>query len=272
MSEKKEITGKEFYGKENPIREAFKPILPFVVPHMVFPMENFAERIEELQQILSERLELQSLTDENVPTDFYNQDNDYVDWKNHLFNDFFAQEIELISKAWFDWNIDVKEYSEGKVNDHPTSSPEADNSLYQEKVHGMTVTSAWVEQAQTFHQHLPHDHGVENFSCVLFAGFDNKVHESTCLVSPYRSADGMIYQYNPHVNEGDILVIPGNLLHYTTQNRSTKPRTVIVFNLQFKSYLLESANLVREDLMKMFGEPGVGNTALYNSRDWFKDE
>ena len=134
----------------------------------------------------------------------------------------------------------------------------------------MTVTSAWVEQAQTFHQHLPHDHGVENFSCVLFAGFDNKVHESTCLVSPYRSADGMIYQYNPHVNEGDILVIPGNLLHYTTQNRSTKPRTVIVFNLQFKSYLLESANLVREDLMKMFGEPGVGNTALYNSRDWFK--
>ena len=272
MSEKKEFTGKEFYGKENPIREAFKPILPFVVPHMVFPMENFAERIEELQQILSERLELQSLTDENVPTDFYNQDNDYVDWKNHLFNDFFAQEIELISKAWFDWNIDVKEYSEGKVNDHPTSSPEADNSLYQEKVHGMTVTSAWVEQAQTFHQHLPQDHGVENVSCVLFAGFDNKVHESTCLVSPYRSADGMIYQYNPHVNEGDILVIPGNLLHYTTQNRSTKPRTVIVFNLQFKSYLLESANLVREDLMKMFGEPGVGNTALYNSRDWFKDE
>ena len=271
MSEKK-FTGKEFYGKENPIREAFKPILPFVVPHMVFPMENFAERIEELQQILSERLELQSLTDENVPTDFYNQDNDYVDWKNHLFNEFFAREIELISKAWFDWNIDVKEYSEGKVNDHPTSSPEADNSLYQEKVHGMTVTSAWVEQAQTFHQHLPHDHGVENFSCVLFAGFDNKVHESTCLVSPYRSADGMIYQYNPHVNEGDILVIPGNLLHYTTQNRSTKPRTVIVFNLQFKSYLLESANLVREDLMKMFGEPGVGNTALYNSRDWFKDE
>ena len=272
MSEKKEFTGKEFYGRENPIREAFKPILPFVVPHMVFPMEDFAVRIEELQQILSERLELQSLTDEIVPTDFYNQDNDYVDWKNHLFNDFFAQEIELISKAWFDWNIDVKEYSEGKVNDHPTSSPEADNSLYQEKVHGMTVTSAWVEQAQTFHQHLPHDHGVENFSCVLFVGFDNKVHESTCLVSPYRSADGMIYQYNPHVNEGDILVIPGNLLHYTTQNRSTKPRTVIVFNLQFKSYLLESANLVREDLMKMFGEPGVGNTALYNSRDWFKDE
>ena len=272
MTEKKEFTGKEFYGRENPIREAFKPILPFVVPHMVFPMENFAERIEELQQILSERLELQSLTDENVPTDFYNQDNDYVDWKNHLFNEFFAREIELISKAWFDWNIDVKEYSEGKVNDHPTSSPEADNSLYQEKVHGMIVTSAWVEQAQTFHQHLPHDHGVENFSCVLFAGYDNKVHDSTCLVSPYRSADGMIYQYNPHVNEGDILVIPGNLLHYTTQNRSTKPRTVIVFNLQFKSYLLESANLVREDLMKMFGEPGVGNTALYNSRDWFKDE
>lgn len=82
----------------------------------------------------------------------------------------------------------------------------------------MTVTSAWVEQAQTFHQHLPHDHGVENFSCVLFAGFDNKVHESTCLVSPYRSADGMIYQYNPHVNEGDILVIL--VIYYIIQLRT----------------------------------------------------
>ena len=50
MSEKKKFTGKEFYGKENPIRQAFKPILPFVVPHMVFPMENFAERVEELQR------------------------------------------------------------------------------------------------------------------------------------------------------------------------------------------------------------------------------
>ena len=255
MTEKKEFTGKDFYGKENPISEAFKPILPFVVPHMVFPMEDSERRITELQQILGERLELQSLTDGNVPTDFYNQDDDYVEWKNSLFNSFFAREIELISKAWFDWCLDVKEYSDGKVNDHPTSSEGTGSTIYKEEEHGMMVTSAWVEQAQTFHQHLPHDHGVENFSCVLFAGFDDAVHESTTLISPYRSADGLIYQYNPTVKEGDILVIPGNILHYTTQNRSTMSRTVVVFNLQFKSYLMESANLVREDLLKMFGNP-----------------
>ena len=252
MSEKKEFTGKEFYGKDNPIREAFKPILPFVVPHMVFPMENFEERITELQQILGERLELQSLTDENVPTDFYNNDDEYVQWKNNLFNVFFSKEIELISKAWFDWCIDVKDYSDGKVNDHPTSGEGIDSATYKEEEHGMMVTSAWVEQAQTFHQHLPHDHGVENFSCVLFAGFDDVAHESTTLISPYRSADGLIYQYNPTVKEGDILVIPGNILHYTTQNRSTKSRTVIGFNLQFKSYLMESANLVKDlEYLKM---------------------
>ena len=91
MSEKKEFTGKEFYGKDNPIREAFKPILPFVVPHMVFPMENFEERITELQHILGERLELTSLTDANVPTDFYNNDDEYVQWKNNLFNVFFSR-------------------------------------------------------------------------------------------------------------------------------------------------------------------------------------
>ena len=43
-------------------------------------------------------------------------------------------------------------------------------------------------------------------------------------------------------------------------------------NLQFKSYLMESANLVREDLIKMFGESGVKDDKVYNSRDWFKND
>ena len=241
MSEKKEFTGKEFYGKDNPIREAFKPILPFVVPHMVFPMENFEERITELQQILGERLELQSLTDENVPTDFYNNDDEYVQWKNNLFNVFFSKEIELISKAWFDWCIDVKDYSDGKVNDHPTSGEGIDSATYKEEEHGMMVTSAWVEQAQTFHQHLPHDHGHETFSCILYAEYDEQTHDPVSIISPYKSPEGMTFHNNPRVKEGDIVLIPGNVLLFTTQNRSVKPRTVVVFNLMLKSYVRDFA-------------------------------
>ena len=233
MSEKQPIS-KEFWGKDNPIRQRFTPILPFSVPYMVFPMEDFVERSEKLQEILSERLNLQSYTNSDTPTDFFNQDEDYVRWKTSIFNDFFAKEIELISKAWFDWMVETKESSAGRILDYPYIG---EDSTYNPDEHGLIVTSAWIEQAQTFHQHLPHDHGHETFSCVFYAGFDETSHDAATLVSPYKSPDGMVYQYLPNIKEGDILVIPGNILHYTTQNRSVKPRTVIVFNLVFKQYI-----------------------------------
>ena len=52
MSEKKEFTGKEFYGKDNPIRQAFKPILPFVVPHMVFQWKTLQKELKSCNRYL----------------------------------------------------------------------------------------------------------------------------------------------------------------------------------------------------------------------------
>ncbi len=238
IDEQKQPISKEFWGKDNPIRQRFEPIHAFSVPHMVFPMEDFVKRSEELQQLMGDKLELQSNTDYNTPTDFYNQDEDYYDWKNKLFTNFFAKEIELISKAFFDYMVDTYENSKGHIQDYPY---EGGDTMYDEETHGMVVTSAWIEQAQTFHQHLPHDHGHEAFSCILYAGYDEDSHEPVSIISPYKSPDGMTFHYHPHVREGDIVVIPGNVLHYTTQNRSVKPRTVIVFNLMFKAYVKDFA-------------------------------
>ena len=109
IDEQKKPISKEFWGKDNPIRQRFEPIHAFSVPHMVFPMEDFVKRSDELQQLMGDKLELQSNTDYNTPTDFYNQDEDYYDWKNKLFTNFFAKEIELISKAFFDYMVDTYE-------------------------------------------------------------------------------------------------------------------------------------------------------------------
>ena len=238
IDEQKQPITKEFWGKDNPIRQRFEPIHAFSVPHMVFPMEDFVERSEQLQLMLGEHLELQSNTDYNTPTDFYNQDEGYYDWKNKLFTEFFAKEIELISKAFFDYMVDTYENSKGHIQDYPY---EGGDTVYDEETHGMVVTSAWIEQAQTFHQHLPHDHGHELFSCILYAEYDEETHDPVSIISPYKSPEGMTFHYNPRVREGDIVVIPGNVLHFTTQNRSVKPRTVVVFNLMLKPYVRDFA-------------------------------
>ena len=244
IDEQKQPISKEFWGKDNPIRQRFEPIHAFSVPHMVFPMEDFVKRSDELQQLMGDKLELQSNTDYNTPTDFYNQDEDYYDWKNKLFTNFFAKEIELISKAFFDYMVDTYENSKGHIQDYPY---EGGDTVYDEETHGMVVTSAWIEQAQTFHQHLPHDHGHELFSCILYAEYDEETHDPVSIISPYKSPEGMTFHYNPRVREGDIVVIPGNVLHYTTQNRSVKPRTVIVFNLMFKAYVKDFARAMPDE-------------------------
>ena len=44
----------EFWGKDKGTCGSgakFKPKLPFTVPHMVFPMENFAERMDKLKEL-----------------------------------------------------------------------------------------------------------------------------------------------------------------------------------------------------------------------------
>ena len=232
----------EFWGKDKGTCGSgakFKPILPFTVPHMVFPMENFAERMDKLKELFDGKLDLQSNTDYNTPTDFYNQDEGYHYWKSKLFTNFFAREIELISKSFFDYMMDTYENSEGFIQDFPYNGDK--DIYYDDAQHGMMVTSAWIEQAQTFHQHLPHDHGHETFSCILYAEYDEQTHDPVSIISPYKSPEGMTFHYNPRVKEGDIVVIPGNVLHFTTQNRSVKPRTVVVFNLMLKSYVRDFA-------------------------------
>ena len=231
----------EFWGKGKGTQGSgarMKPILPFSVPHMVFPMENFGERMEKLKDLFDGKLDLQSNTDYNTPTDFYNQDEGYHYWKCKTFTNFFAKEIELISKAFFDYMVDTYENSKGHIQDYPY---EGGDTVYDEETHGMVVTSAWIEQAQTFHQHLPHDHGHELFSCILYAEYDEETHDPVSIISPYKSPEGMTFHYNPRVREGDIVVIPGNVLHFTTQNRSVKPRTVVVFNLMLKPYVRDFA-------------------------------
>jgi len=215
----------------------FNPILPMSVPYMIIPMENYKERKEELRVILEKNIQLLS-GDNDIPTDFHITDNEYRQKKNEFFSEFFKKEIELISKQWFDYCCEIKKMTKGHVEGFYIYDNQ--DFIYNPELDDMEMTASWVEQANTFQQHFPHDHGTETFACVFYWEYDEEYHEPLTAISPIKSVDNRTYQFTPKIKAGDILVLPGNVVHYTRPNMNVKPRTIVAFNLCLKRFLRHS--------------------------------
>lgn len=212
----------------------FNPILPMSVPYMIIPMENYKERKEELRVVLEEHIELKSAGND-IPTDFHITDNDYRYEKNKFFSEFFEKEIKLISKQWFNYCCEIRKMTKGHVDAFYIY--QSNDLTYDPKLDDMILTASWVEQANTFQQHFPHDHGTDTFACVFYWEYDEEYHEPLNMISPMKYVDSRTYQFIPKIKAGDILVIPGNIVHYTRPNMNVKPRTVVAFNLALKRFL-----------------------------------
>ena len=98
------------------------------------------------------------------------------------------------------------------------------------------MVHSWFERASTQMYHPPHTHGHGGWSAVLYIDFDPLVHNSTIFVSPFNHfIEGTQLQYRTGVKEGDLVLFPSFLLHYTQPNESDKKRTVASFNMSVNS-------------------------------------
>ena len=94
------------------------------------------------------------------------------------------------------------------------------------------IVRAWFERALYKNHHPPHTHGHGGWSAVLYIEYDPTVHTSTVFVSPFNHfVTGMQLNYMPTVEEGDLILFPSFILHYTQLNESNVQRTVASFNL-----------------------------------------
>ena len=94
------------------------------------------------------------------------------------------------------------------------------------------IVRSWFESADNNMFHPPHTHGHGGWSAVLFVDYDPSVHTSTIFVSPFNHfINGLQLQYRPECTEGDLILFPSMLLHYTLPNTSNVRRTVCSFNL-----------------------------------------
>jgi len=94
------------------------------------------------------------------------------------------------------------------------------------------IVRAWFERAYKKMHHPPHTHGHGGWSAVLYIEYDPKVHTSTVFVSPFNHfVTGMQLNYMPEAVEGDLILFPSFVLHYTQLNESDVRRTVASFNM-----------------------------------------
>lgn len=94
------------------------------------------------------------------------------------------------------------------------------------------IVRAWYERALPYMYHPTHNHGHGGYSAVVFIEFDPKVHTPTNFIAPYdHFITGEPLIYTPNVKEGDIIIFPSFLHHYTHPHTSEQRRTVLSFNI-----------------------------------------
>ena len=95
------------------------------------------------------------------------------------------------------------------------------------------LNGSWLERSTKGMSHSIHNHGALGYSAACYVCYDPLVHTPTQFIAPFNNPiNGMITQYEPDdIEEGDLILFPSYLHHYTKPNLSDKERVVLSFNL-----------------------------------------
>ena len=94
------------------------------------------------------------------------------------------------------------------------------------------IVETWYERALPYMYHPTHNHGHGGYSAVLYIEYDKRYHRPTQFIAPYdHFITGEQLVYEPEVEEGDLVIFPSFLHHYTHPHTSEARRTVLSFNI-----------------------------------------
>lgn len=99
----------------------------------------------------------------------------------------------------------------------------------------LNLKNVWVVHYEKYQEHIIHSHGPTGLSGVIYLNYDEKEHEPTKYLMPFFhpiNQNSLIYQED--VKEGDLVIIPSFINHFTPTNKSEKIRSIIGFDMEFK--------------------------------------
>lgn len=92
-------------------------------------------------------------------------------------------------------------------------------------------SSAWFQIYNESENHSIHNHGL-GISCICFINFVKDVHRPPVFLAPFNSfINSSWLQFEPDVEEGDVLFFPSPILHFVPPNTSKVSRIIGAMNL-----------------------------------------
>lgn len=97
----------------------------------------------------------------------------------------------------------------------------------------VNILNLWTQEYVVDEFHDPHNHGGYFYSAVLYAEFDPSEHEPTHFISPINNfEDGTVIRHRPNIEEGDIIIFPSVIQHFSGVSKSSKTRKIFSFNFR----------------------------------------
>jgi len=99
----------------------------------------------------------------------------------------------------------------------------------------LKATRAFATAYDKGHEHILHNHGKSLFTAMAYINLDPKIHSGTVYKQPFNQFDsGNVVFVIPKVVEGDIAVFPSMIEHFSPVNSSSKRKTIIAIDLDFR--------------------------------------
>jgi len=100
------------------------------------------------------------------------------------------------------------------------------NIKYNKKIN---LYNLWSVSYKKGNYHVPHNHGSKGYCGILYLDM-NKNSPKTTYIQPFQTEEDTTKLYKPEVVEGDIMIIPQFIYHYTEPNTINFKKRIISFD------------------------------------------
>ena len=95
---------------------------------------------------------------------------------------------------------------------------------------------AWSVTYDKGHYHVPHNHGSQGYAGIIYLQ-QKKDSPKTTYIQPWNNEKDESVLYAPEVEEGDIMIVPQLLTHYTEPNKTYFKKRILSFDFILGSSL-----------------------------------
>jgi hypothetical protein len=93
---------------------------------------------------------------------------------------------------------------------------------------------AWSVTYDKGHYHVPHNHSSQGYAAILYLQM-KKDSPKTTYIQPWNNEKDQSVLYSPKVEEGDMMIVPQFLTHYTEPNKTYFKKKILSFDFILKN-------------------------------------